>query len=253
MLSATATSTAPYVFTYDRSGGAHALFSSDQGKQIGLASEQGGATAENSKDKVTLSASGVEQSQQANNTESEGAKGAATTNNGEKQVPTENQAKTGFQKLTPAEEQVVQQLQKRDREVKTHEMAHLASAGQYARGGPSYSYQLGPDGQLYAIGGEVPIDISKESTPEQTIQKMEIVRSAAMAPAQPSSADRSIAAAAAAMEAQARQEIQNVRVEASQGQGKSRTASPAPNDQPLQNNSVASASVYRIQPLDIVA
>ncbi len=252
MLSTVATSTAPYIFTYDRSGGARSLLRSEQGKQIGLAPEQGSTTTENYKDKVTLSANGVEQSSQANNTESEGSKAAGTTN-GEKQVPTENQAKTGFQKLTPAEEQVVQQLQKRDREVKSHELAHLASAGQYARGGPSYSYQLGPDGQRYAIGGEVPIDISKESTPEQTIQKMEVVRSAAMAPAQPSSADRSIAAAAAAMEAQARQEIQNARVEASQGQGKSRTASPAANAQPLQNNSVASASAFRIQPLDIVA
>ena len=252
MLSAAATTIAPYIYTYDRSGGARSLFRSEQSKQIGFTSEQGSTTTENYKDKVTLSASGVEQSQQAINTENEGSKAADTTN-GEKQVPTENQAKTGFQKLTPAEEQVVQQLQKRDREVKAHELAHLASAGQYARGGPSYSYQLGPDGQRYAIGGEVPIDISKESTPEQTIQKMEVVRSAAMAPAQPSSADRSIAAAAAAMEAQARQEIQNARVEASQGQGKSGTASPATNDQPLQNNSVVSASAYRIQPLDIVA
>ncbi len=252
MLAAATTSTAPLAYTYDRSGGTLSPVPAQPVKQIGFASEQDSITPENYKDKVTLSASGVEQSRQANDTENAGGKAADTTNN-EKQVPSEGQGKTGIQKLTPAEEQVVQQLQKRDREVKTHEMAHLASAGQYARGGPTYTYQQGPDGQRYAIGGEVPIDISKEKTPEQTIQKMEVVRNAAMAPAQPSSADRSIAAAAAAMEAQARQEIQNARADASLEQGKSRSASRSTNERPLMNNSVVSAGAPRTRPLNIVA
>lgn len=102
----------------------------------------------------------------------------------------------------------VQKLRQRDTEVKTHEQAHLASAGQYAAGGPSFSYEVGPDGKRYAVGGEVPIDISKESTPGETLVKMQIVARAALAPLNPSAADRRIATRAATISAQARQEIQ---------------------------------------------
>jgi len=102
---------------------------------------------------------------------------------------------------------MVQQLRQRNQEVKTHEMAHLASAGQHALGGPTYTYQQGPDGRRYAVGGEVPIDISKEKTPEATVEKMRAVKRAALAPAEPSSADRSIAAAAAALKNEAHREL----------------------------------------------
>jgi hypothetical protein len=108
---------------------------------------------------------------------------------------------------------ITQQLKKRDTDVRTHELAHLAATGQYAAGGASYTYQTGPDGVKYAIGGEVPIDISPEKTPEATIHKMETVRKAALAPADPSSADLQIAAEASAQEILAMQELQTVRRE----------------------------------------
>jgi hypothetical protein len=109
--------------------------------------------------------------------------------------------------LTEAELKELQQLKSRDIEVRTHEQAHLSSAGQYAAGGASFTYQNGPDGNRYAVGGEVPIDISREKTPEETIQKMQVIKRAALAPASPSGADRQIAAQASATEAQARQEV----------------------------------------------
>ncbi len=100
------------------------------------------------------------------------------------------------------------ELKQRDREVRSHEQAHVAAAGQYARGGPSFEYQVGPDGQRYAIGGEVDIDTSPiANDPAATIQKAQQIRAAALAPADPSSQDRRIAAAATQMEAQARAEL----------------------------------------------
>ncbi len=105
--------------------------------------------------------------------------------------------------LTNQELQEIQKLKTRDAEVRTHEQAHLSSAGQYATGGPSFTYQKGPDGNRYAVGGEVPIDVSKESSPEATITKMRIIRRAALAPADPSAADRQIAAQAAITEGRA--------------------------------------------------
>ena len=105
--------------------------------------------------------------------------------------------------LTEAERDQVKELKKRDTEVRNHERAHQAAGGQYA-GSPSYTYQTGPDGRRYAIGGEVSIDISPERDPAATIAKMERVRSAATAPAEPSPQDYKVAAAAdkARMEAQ---------------------------------------------------
>ncbi len=102
----------------------------------------------------------------------------------------------------------VQELQTRDREVRAHEQAHLAAAGPFAQGGASFEYATGPDGRQYAVGGEVSIDSSPvQGDPEATIQKAQVIRAAAMAPADPSAQDRRVAAAATKMEAQARQEL----------------------------------------------
>lgn len=115
----------------------------------------------------------------------------------------------GEQNLTQEELQTITELQKRDTEVRAHEQAHLSAAGQYATGGASFSYVTGPNGKRYTNGGEVPIDISREKTPEATIQKMRTVRRAALAPANPSGADRGIAAQASSMEAAAMKELQS--------------------------------------------
>ncbi len=110
-------------------------------------------------------------------------------------------------------EAVVAQLKARDREVRAHEMAHLAAAGSYATSGPHYVYQSGPDGRRYAIGGEVGIDISPEADPEKTLAKMQVVQQAALAPANPSPQDMRVAAAAAQAMAQAQAELARQRVE----------------------------------------
>ena len=112
--------------------------------------------------------------------------------------------------VSPDQQQVVQQLAARDREVRLHEQAHLAAAGPYARGGPTYTYQKGPDGKNYAIGGEVQIDTAPvPDDPEATVRKAQVVRAAALAPAEPSSQDRAVAAAATKMEQQALAELRN--------------------------------------------
>ncbi len=114
--------------------------------------------------------------------------------------------------LDEAQRVQVQQLKSRDREVRAHEQAHMSAAGPYARGGAQYAYQTGPDGQRYAIGGEVSIDTSPiGGNPEATMTKARVIRAAAMAPANPSAQDRQVAAAATRMESQARQELQTTK------------------------------------------
>lgn len=109
--------------------------------------------------------------------------------------------------LTAEQLAQVQQLAARDREVRQHEQAHLAASGGLAKGGASYSMQKGPDGKVYAVGGEVSIDTSAGKSPEETIRKARIIQAAALAPADPSGQDRAVAAAAQAMELQAQAEI----------------------------------------------
>ncbi|MEM9160506.1 MAG: putative metalloprotease CJM1_0395 family protein [Verrucomicrobiota bacterium] len=109
--------------------------------------------------------------------------------------------------LTEDEKQQVRELQKRDQEVRTHENAHMAAAGSLAMGGPQYVYQLGPDGKSYAVGGHVQIDTSPGNTPQETISKARQIRAAALAPADPSSADVKVASAASKMEADALRDL----------------------------------------------
>ncbi len=130
---------------------------------------------------------------------------------------------------------VISLLKARDGEVKAHEAAHIAAGGRYITGGASYSYQRGPDGASYAIGGEVGIDSSPvPGKPEETIAKMMIVRAAALAPADPSGADLSVAGAAAQAMSQAMAEIADERAKvATQGPSADATAS--------QNNAASTA------------
>ncbi len=122
--------------------------------------------------------------------------------------------------LTEEEKKEVQQLKQRDTEVRRHEQAHLSAAGRYARGGANYTFTRGPDGRQYATGGEVSIDVSPARTPQATITKAQVVKAAALAPAEPSSQDRAVAAAAGKMENEARAELAKQRIEESTQQGK---------------------------------
>tara|TARA_R110000851_G_scaffold17519_1_gene55431 strand:- start:44 stop:898 length:855 start_codon:yes stop_codon:yes gene_type:complete len=124
----------------------------------------------------------------------------------EKNQTTEQEAAKEEQQLAQQALQI-KELKARDTEVRVHEQAHAAVGGQHA-GSPSYEYQRGPDGTNYAVGGEVQIDVGAISgDPQATIEKMQTVRAAALAPAQPSGADRAIAADATQKIATAQAEL----------------------------------------------
>eukprot|EP00903_Cladosiphon_okamuranus_P002610 g2608.t1 len=116
--------------------------------------------------------------------------------------------------LSDAEQAQVEKLKARDREVRAHEQAHATVGGQYA-GAPSYTYQTGPDNQRYAVGGEVSIDTAPvDGDAEATVEKMDVVIAAALAPAEPSPQDRKVAALAQSQRAQAMAELLSERAEA---------------------------------------
>jgi len=108
--------------------------------------------------------------------------------------------------LSQEEQAAVRKLKARDTQVRAHEAAHLAAAGGLAISGATFTFQRGPDGVNYAIGGEVSIDVSPGRTPDETIQRARTIQAAALAPADPSGQDLAVAAQARQMEMEARAE-----------------------------------------------
>ncbi len=136
--------------------------------------------------------------------------------------------------LTEEEQRQVAKLKLRDAEVRAHEQAHLAAAGSLAKGGARYEYQRGPDGRQYAVGGSVQIDTSPvPNDPEATIAKAARIKRAALAPKEPSGADRQAASKADALKFQAQREILERQFEETEaGQAAAAPAAdagPAPN------------------------
>ena len=119
--------------------------------------------------------------------------------------------------LTPEQQQQVLKLRQIDQKVRQHEAAHQA-AGAGLTSGANYQYVRGPDGKQYAVAGEVQIDVSAAQTPQQTLAKAKRIQAAALAPADPSSQDRAVAAMAAQMAIQAQLELSRTRNAGEAGQ-----------------------------------
>ncbi|MCC2617020.1 hypothetical protein LJ739_12275 [Aestuariibacter halophilus] len=124
----------------------------------------------------------------------------------------ENAESRQEQQQAQREQREIDDLKQRDQEVRAHEQAHAARGGEHA-GAPKYEFETGPDGKRYAVGGEVSIDISEEGSPEETLRKMQQVRSAALAPAEPSPQDLRVASEANQRAIEARKEIASEQAE----------------------------------------
>jgi len=122
--------------------------------------------------------------------------------------------KTGkTEELSDSDRRRVDELKSTDRAVRAHEAAHVATGGSLVTSSATFSFETGPDGQRYAVAGEVSIDTSKGRTPEETLARAQQIRAAALAPADPSGQDRAVAAAASQMAADARAEIARASME----------------------------------------
>lgn len=140
---------------------------------------------------------------EASEVEASDADGSAKEQQGSEQ----GQPQDDDEQLSERDREKIRELKARDQEVRAHEAAHAAAGGRYA-GAPSYDYERGPDGANYAVGGEVPIDVSPiAGDPQGTIAKMQTVYRAALAPAEPSPQDRRVAAEALSQQAAAQAEL----------------------------------------------
>ncbi|MDD0848740.1 putative metalloprotease CJM1_0395 family protein [Campylobacter sp. 46490-21] len=142
-----------------------------------------------------------------NNTDNSVSSGDKTAN---AENNTQNNDKNAGQKnigeLSMEEQRIVTELQAADTNVRAHEAAHMAAGGGLTSPA-SYTYERGPDNKMYAVAGEVGISTSEGNTPQESLNKAQTIRRAALAPADPSPQDLKVAAQAASMEMSARAQI----------------------------------------------
>ncbi|KAA3615399.1 MAG: hypothetical protein DWQ05_13670 [Calditrichaeota bacterium] len=183
-------------------------------------------------DRIELSAAGREKYKSSIDSEKDAQKNQLREDHVQKEVKN-----TGTKQLSAEDKNAVDTLKSRDREVRIHEQAHIAAAGGYATGGARFTFEVGPDGKRYATGGEVSIDTSAiPDDPAATIRKMNTVRKAALAPMNPSAADRAIAASASSTAAKARGEMANENGEESATQTSKSTIGEPGENRAVENN-----------------
>ena len=135
-----------------------------------------------------------------------------------------------------SEQRQIEQLAARDREVRAHERAHAAVGGQHT-GAPQLNFVRGPDGVAYATSGEVSVNLgSVTGDPQATLRKAEQIQAAALAPADPSSQDRLIAAKAARMAEQARADIRTQELDSRRLEEQARAEGRAQRENERQRN-----------------
>lgn len=123
------------------------------------------------------------------------------------QQTVEQESTTVTLELSEEDRKTLDELAAIDRKVRAHEQAHVNVGRNLIISGPTYEFEVGPDGRNYAIAGEVQIDTSPARTPEETIPKAQHIRATALAPPEPSPQDQRVAAIASQLEMRARSEL----------------------------------------------
>lgn len=88
-------------------------------------------------------------------------------------------------------QRVLEKFKKTDAQIRSHEQVH-ATIG-HTTSPISYTYQQGPDGKMYAVGGSVRLDVSIPDDPKAASFKLDQIARAASGPSNPSGADIAIA------------------------------------------------------------
>ncbi len=140
--------------------------------------------------------------------------GSSTVEEKQESLDVEKEEKTSDN--DPEVQRQIQQLVTIENKVIAHEQAHMAAGGQFT-GGASFSYTVGPDGRRYISGGEVSISIPSSDDPEEQLRLLERVRQTALAPANPSPQDVSVASSAASQMGKVNSEISLKRAEEAYG------------------------------------
>lgn len=118
------------------------------------------------------------------------------------------------------DEEEIAELEEQDEEVKAKQAKQLSAVGQYATG-VSYEYEVGPDGEIYAVDGHVSVDTSSiEGNPEATLLKARALQAAMMSGGELSSEEAAILQEAILLQSAAIAEIASENSRASESAAK---------------------------------
>lgn len=215
--------------------GTPAVRTAQPAEQADAAATKTGKGIQLPEDQVTLSGQKPAADQQASQSSPDQPQTASAPPKEESKPAEKSTADGKSSENDPQVQAQISRLKQNEEKVKAHEAAHKAAGGNLASSA-SYSYTKGPDGRSYISGGEVQIDMSDGNTPEETIARMQQVIRAALAPADPSGQDRSVAAAAASRMAQAQQE------KVQSGDSGTSSGSGEPSEQTIGSSQAASAT-----------
>ena len=180
-----------------------------------------------------------------------GAKSAESAEDADNASTASTQKNAAGKELTIEQQEELLQLQQRDQEVRVHEQQHASVGGQHT-GAPSYEYETGPDGKQYVVEGSVSADLSPiAGDPNATIEKMQQVKAAALAPAEPSSADKNAAARADQLIVEARAELQQASDPSHEDPLAAEKATGATSAPSTSDTSAATAATVTKSPTDI--
>jgi hypothetical protein len=104
-----------------------------------------------------------------------------------------SEPKSGEVSLSEEEKERLEELRRRQNRIKRRHRTQAQVASKYTEGGPQYIYKRGPDGEMYAVKGEVEYDTTREDSPEQTIEKMKAIKKAVRATPEPTLEDKRVA------------------------------------------------------------
>ena len=112
-------------------------------------------------------------------------------------------AKVREQQGVAHDDPALERLKQLDRDVRAHESAHAAASGVQTIGSPRFRYTEGPDGKMYAVGGEVTVAVQSSGRPDDAMRAAQALRASALSSDNPSAADLGAAAEAGRMEMEA--------------------------------------------------
>ncbi len=153
-------------------------------------------------------------------------------------VPDFKQSPSSTQPIDPAKQEA-QELSRQKSESYNHIMSH-EQAHQSAAGGLGGGIVIEYDSKGRAVAGHVPISMPglDPQNPDDTISKLNRVRSAALAPGDPSGQDMSVAASAMSMIGRAQVASQNKRKRESSGDKENAAPTGVPGHRPVKKRKI---------------
>ncbi|MGF1484330.1 MAG: putative metalloprotease CJM1_0395 family protein [Opitutales bacterium] len=128
------------------------------------------------------------------------------------------------ERLSDEEQKQLDVLQERDHKVRAEQIAEAVRSGLAAQ--VHFIYRTGPDGNRYAVDGQVEHDVAASFSPEKTIERARELRAAILSSPDPSPKDLQVVAEIDRLEKEALRELRKSEASAEEGASPPSEGSP---------------------------